>query len=169
MIYLGIDPGLKGGMAILGGGDGPVKLIPSPTPLSVASGLDYEYFFGPPPYSISAAVECNHVDPKFGGKMQYWRSIFEVTGALKAWGIEPVEVAARTWQSALGITRMPSYCTGNTKNAALEYLNLCFKYPGLPPELFSKKGKYLDGLGDALCIALWLKAKTEREARLGTI
>lgn len=116
--YLGIDPGVSGGLASIGGSSS-VELTPMP-------GTDQEIWdwvrkFSPPYGGIDVYVAIEKVGGWIGGNPKYQHSgqpgsaMFRFGasyGALKmavtaaGYGVEPgrvIEVIPRTWQKALGI------------------------------------------------------------------
>jgi len=152
MIFIGLDPGLQGGMALINESEGATRIMPTiayrkkrvldhSTLRSILSGFD--------PDETYAVLEQQHPMPKQGVSSMF--SIGYGFGALKQCLIDfsiPHEVVRATvWQKEFGISSRK----GNTKVQALQICQDLFPNVNLLATEKSKKPHA--GIVDALLIA----------------
>lgn len=146
MIYIGIDPGQEGGIAVLGGNRVEVWDMPDgPTEVAKLLGMIQ------PSWCI-VALEAVHAMPKQGvsSSFKFGMGYGVLQGVLAAYQIPFIFVTPQKWQKAM-FDSMPK---GDTKAMSLDLARRLF-----PQVDLHRKGDH--GKSDALLIALWLKKTQE--------
>ena len=142
-IYIGIDPGKTGGIALIC--DGYEEVYPAPV-----SGSDYleaEMRMRIPTGNVRAAIEKQQSMPKQGVSSTFktgegyglWR------GILVGLGVPYEIVTPQTWRKAMNLP------AGSDKAASVVLAQRLF--PSLSDKLVGPKGGIRDGLAEALLIA----------------
>lgn len=110
VIYLGIDPGVSGGWALLDPdgavllamkmGDGPADIGKQPQTCK-----DRAFVVLQEPYRIHAMVERVHSSPQMGvaSAFTFGRNVGAILGALAASGIPVDEIQPKAWQKIMGV------------------------------------------------------------------
>jgi len=166
MILIGIDPGNDGGVAFtINGNPFELKVVKGGLPDATCSRETIEAFSCTGEKTF-CAIEENTVDPK---KHKHAAVYYRNQGRAEQWcldcGIDWEPVPARKWQGQLlkGVVvtkRLP--VSQKTKEREYNYLLIVIGETRMRElGIITPRGAYKDGLGDALCIALWLKAKKE--------
>lgn len=164
MIYIGIDPGLQGGLGVIGTSD-PFKQevfgVPLPTLLISKTKRKYNHvgisaLFSPFKNTVCYAVlEKQHAMPKQGITSMF--SIGYGFGLLKQclidFGISHEIISAKEWQKEFGI----SGSKGDTKVQALRICQDLF--PGLDLLATKRSKKPHEGIVDAVLIAEFARRK----------
>jgi len=156
MITIGIDPGLSGSVAVLGE-EGIIKIYDTPV-AEIKSGkktkrayVESEMARILSNYNIDgahAAIEGQHAFPGQGVSSMYKLGLGYGlwVGILAALKIPYTVISSTKWKKGMGLT-------GKEKAAS------CLRAQQLYPdaELFTERGRALDGRADALLIATYLK------------
>ena len=153
MIYIGIDPGQKGGIACINND----KVYVTAMPLAgreVDGNAIYKWLITHTLYETNtiACVEKVHSMPKQGvsSSFKFGKNYGIVIGVLSALGVSIKLVTPQRWKRAI------LFDTKRDKQAAIEYCRL--KYPNVNL-LASKKSRVPhSGIADALCIASYAKS-----------
>lgn len=151
MIYIGIDPGQEGGIAVLDGNTNQVWVYSMPDgPTELANCL-----FTIKEYQTNghlAALEAVHAMPKQGvsSAFTFGMGYGMLQGTLAAYKIPFIFVTPQKWQKAV----FDSAKRGDTKARSLDLARRLF-----PQIDLHRKGDH--GKSDALLIALWLKKTQE--------
>jgi hypothetical protein len=146
-VYVGIDPGLNGGLAVIY----PDEVLVFPTP--VTDGKKREYLeqemsrLIPALNGTRAAIEYQQAMPKQGVSSTFqtgmgyglWR------GILAALGISYVIVKPQEWRKVVGLT------AGEDKGASVALAQRLF--PSISDQLVGPRGGIKDGMAEALLIA----------------
>ena len=149
MIYIGIDPGAKGCMCLIGNGKLAFKDFDlkeySSTLKALCSPYDTE---------LMVAVEKVHAMPGQGvsSSFSFGQRLGELEGMLIALQVPYELVAPKDWQKACGIP-----AKSDKKGIALVMQKL---YP--TAELYGNKGGLRDGRSDALGLAHFIRLKYGR-------
>lgn len=141
MIYLGIDPGLKGGIAIIPEGI-PAKAYPLPQTAKEKYDLLCQLCSG----RVTAITEKVQVMGKsFGAKaaLSYGQGYGELIGLLTAFSVKIVEVSPTVWKRGMNL--------GKDKNTSILKAERLFPEVSLYPTPRCKKPS--DGLAEALLLA----------------
>lgn len=147
MKLVGIDPGLKGGVAIKDGG----KIATFPMPLS-DGGIDVGTISGIIGPRAVVAIEKVHAMPKQGvcSMFTFGVGFGKLLGMCQVMGYGLHLVDPRTWKRVV----LPD--TLKDKQAAID-----FAIETYGAEKLSKRKGYHDGIADALCILTWLERLME--------
>ena len=143
---VGIDPGLKGGIALLGDDGGasalPMPLIGSKPDIDTLRSILLEHS----PKVV--VLEKVHSMPKQGVASTFKLGLGYgmIQGALQALGVPFVLVTPQTWKKYV------LEGTKKDKDAAVEYVVQRYPWVDLKP---GQKRKAHDGMADALCIATY--------------
>lgn len=145
MLFIGIDPGVTGGWAIVRA-DGSLHSYEQfidwkSTSKTLVTALKED--------TVMAALEKVHSMPRDGGKSAFtfganfggWLALLE------SLNVSHALVPPQTWQKAM----LGSFPKGESKARALEYVSR--RYPDT--EFFKSK----HGINDAVCIALYCRSK----------
>lgn len=148
-IYIGIDPGKHGGIAVIY----PDRASVHETPMLPDGAYDEQAMTRilRTPRSAVAGIERQQAFPKQGGVSNFttglgfglWR------GMLAALGIDYAVVAPRDWRNVVGLTK------GDDKVAAVALAAQLF--PEVAGLLTGPRGGLRDGLAEALLIAEYRK------------
>lgn len=140
MIYLGIDPGQKGGMAAIGSAGYEVKPMPDTT-----KGIRTALCLMSCDSSTTCIIEHAQAMPKQGGvsMFNYGQHYGELIGIMTALGIKIIEVRAAVWKKAMGLTK--------DKDASIALCERLFPSVDLLPSDRSRKPS--DGMAEALLLA----------------
>ena len=163
---IGIDPGLGGGLAAIGGkgellelADMPLRRSGKKKEIDGAALAEFLGRFGP----AQVIVEAVHAMPKQGvaSTFTFGRGVGIVLGVLQAMGLPFAEVSPQAWQ---GLTKGTP---GEGKARTLRWASELF--PGA--ELWTKRGRGIDGRADALGLAWhgWLSMQLDEARRRGEI
>lgn len=152
--YIGIDPGQKGGIAIIDKGKDKIHLLAMPL-LDDKEGLDVldikRWIFGMTDqmhlcnYSCFCYIEKSQAMPQQGvtSMFNYGKGYGELIALLKILEIPFKEIRPRVWKKTLGLERLKS-----------ESVKLAEElYPRLSGMFVTKRGRLLDGIAEALLIA----------------
>ena len=140
MIYIGIDPGVKGGIAVIG--ESFTKAYPMPTTTKEKNGL----------LAILCTTRATAIVEKvqvmgraFGAKaaLSYGQGYGELIGILTALDCKIVEVAPATWKKGMNVN--------SDKNTSILKAERLFPEVSLYPSERCKKPS--DGLAEALLLA----------------
>lgn len=166
MIYLGVDPGLKGAIAVIRD-DGTKDIVPMPDgkgypePLLFVNELrriiDGQRF--------AAAVEQTHTRPGQGivAAHSYGIGFGVILGSLYAFGpIEIRTVRPQQWQQYF----WSHYGAHGTDTKQRTYQANLRAHPEVAGKLTTIKGTLLDGNSDALGLATWLFDTTSLRNRM---
>lgn len=102
--YIGIDPGKKGGIAVIFDGGYEAYFMPDTT-ASIVKLLDQ---LTDPPASSTCVIEQVQVMGKsFGAKaaLSYGQHYGEIIGILAAYGVKVIEVRPAIWKKGMGLTK----------------------------------------------------------------
>lgn len=149
MVYIGIDPGAKGSMCVIGNGKVVFKDFDlkdySSTLKALCSPYDTE---------LMVAVEKVHAMPGQGvsSSFSFGQRLGELEGILTALQVPYELVAPKDWQKACGIP-----AKSDKKGIASVMQKL---YP--TAELYGNKGGLRDGRSDALGLAHFIRLKYGR-------
>ena len=167
MIIIGIDPGQKGGVAILDSG----RYIDAyPLPLQPAMDgrrekyIDslslHESLVSYSPTITCAYIEVQHVQGRQGGNLTIGANYGRLFAVLETLSIPYKAVNPRDWQGRM-LQKQMYLVGGDTKLASIQY---CIDrgYP-VPMTSNRKNARPHDGVSDALCIAAygWELARIE--------
>lgn len=153
MLIIGIDPGKKGGAAVLHCDDNDVIANAIATDMTTAQARGKFlklHLDGVSKAQVRAYIEDVHAMPgqgvrsmfTFGQEMGFW------LGLLAGLGIEPVKVAPQKWQNAT----TKGMAGKTTKERAVRFAMAAFPGVQLSP---APGRKPHDGIADALCIAYY--------------
>jgi len=139
MIYLGIDPGQKGGIGVIGAVCYEVHPMPDTT-TGIMKLID-DYKAGP----TTCIIEHAQAMPKQGGvsMFNYGQHYGELIGIMTALGIKIIEVRAASWKKAMGLNK--------DKDASIALCERLFPSVELLPSDRSRKPS--DGMAEALLLA----------------
>ena len=139
MIYLGIDPGQKGGIAWLGK---KYHTYAMPDTTKAVLGLIQALSTG---LVTTCIIEHAQAMPKQGGvsMFNYGQHYGELIGIMTALGIKIIEVRAAVWKKAMGLTK--------DKDASIALCERLFPSVDLLPSDRSRKPS--DGMAEALLLA----------------
>lgn len=149
MIYIGIDPGLRGAVAIIDGTD--VKLFDVPT-AETGKGTRRDYLIANmssivdvPAGNVFSVIEAVHSMPKQGvaSSFSFGRGLGIWEGILSAYRIPYAKVAPQTWKKAM-LGDMPRDNKDSSRIAATRL------FPNASDMLSRKKD---DGRAEALLMA----------------
>lgn len=144
MIYLGIDPGKKGGIAIIPNGGKPEAIPYSDTELlQICAGLQGE--------PIKCAIEKVHAMPGQGvtSMFSFGQSVGYIKGVLEARGIAYQEIPPQTWKKEFGLN------TDKQKS-----IDVCRRlFPAVSLRATPRCTTDHDGMAEALLIAEYAKRK----------
>jgi hypothetical protein len=170
--YLGIDPGLMGGLAVIS--DKAIDLkFAMPTITITKNGsskkeIDMDgvlsFFYGLP-RPLHCCIEEQHA---FRGNLAssctVCRNYGVLLGLLCISNIEPNKITSDEWQSHFGIVPVKKHPQGKTtKQQAFEICSELY-----PNEIFgvsAKKPKYHDGIGDACLITRFCQLSQQEEGK----
>ena len=162
MRICGIDPGLRGAVAILEADGSPWRIEDMPLRTlgktrQEVDGAALARFLVEAGEIRLAVVEAVHAMPGQGVSscFSFGRNTGVAVGVLEALGVPLLEVSPRTWQGDV-LRGTP----GDGKERALRWASLAF--PGV--SLFTSRGKGLDGRADALALAWYGLRAAGREA-----
>ena len=151
MIYIGIDPGKKGGTALIQ--DDYIKLYPMMEIKEL-----YETFCSFCHHNdCFIALEIVHAMPKQGvvSMFNFGKHYGEIIGIITALGISYIGVAPQSWKKQI----LEGLDWKGNKKVSIEYIQKRFPHVSL---LSTERSKIpSDGLADALCIALYAKRTYE--------
>ena len=149
MVYIGIDPGAKGCMCLIGNG----KLVFKDFDLKEYSST-LKALSNPYDTELMVAVEKVHAMPGQGvsSSFSFGQRLGELEGILTALQIPYELVAPKDWQKACGIP-----AKSDKKGIASVMQKL---YP--TAELYGNKGGLRDGRSDALSVAHFIRLKYVR-------
>ena len=149
MVYIGIDPGAKGCMCLIGNG----KLVFKDFDLKKYSST-LKALSSPYDTELMVAVEKVHAMPGQGvsSSFSFGQRLGELEGILTALQIPYELVAPKDWQKACGIP-----AKSDKKGIASVMQKL---YP--TAELYGNKGGLRDGRSDALGLAHFIRLKYGR-------
>lgn len=146
-MIIGIDPGLKGGLALMADDGKPVDAITMPRDgrsVDVCALQDAFIRWGAHSGNIRAVVERQQVRARQAGNMTIGANYGRILATLDLCGIEYEEVRPQDWQAAI----LPD---GDTKAAALLHCQVS-GYP-VPMTSNRKNARPHDGVADAWGIA----------------
>lgn len=150
MIYIGIDPGASGGMAVLVGERNDAVLQPLAS-LTWRDAWEWmEQFRSTPAVNSFAAIEANsgfQGDGRPGSRMYTFGASFgTLRGFLVAASIPFVEVSSRKWQGEFGLKKEKGEGDTSWKNRLKSRAQQLFPEP-----------KIMKATADALLIAEWVR------------
>lgn len=141
MIYIGIDPGCKGGIACIGSAGYTTVLMPDTT-----SGVLNELTYLAKAGNVTCVIEQVQMMGKtFGAKaaLSYGQKYGELIGILTCLGVKIVEVRASVWKKGMGLTK--------DKDDSIALCERLFPSVNLLPTPRCKKPS--DGMAEALLLA----------------
>ena len=149
MVYIGIDPGAKGSMCVIGNG----KVLFKDFDLKEYSSI-LKAFLDTDDTELMVAIEKVHAMPGQGvsSSFSFGQRLGELEGMLTALQIPYELVAPKDWQKACGIP-----ANSDKKGIASVIQKL---YP--TAELYGNKGGLRDGRSDALGLAHFIRLKYGR-------
>lgn len=145
-VFIGIDPGAMGAMAVLGEGDAPPRLVPCDY---LAYSGELSMFLGK---DIVAAVEDVHAMPMNGcvGNFKLGWSLGRIEQLLSCAGAKYQLVKPQQWQKEYGISNKDK-----SKSQSIATAKRLF--PGTDLRRTGRCTKDHDGFADALLIAEWAR------------
>jgi len=155
-LVIGIDPGLKGGIAKIW--DDGVESIPMPIKEGL---LDIKTLFAwvepeiTQPMDTVVYIERVWAMPKQRGGERFIKDAGRLLGLFELFDVTPIEVLPKKWKH--GILKAPY-----DKDAAIAYCDANFPEISLLATPRSKKPH--DGMADALCIAAYGRLCEEEKA-----
>lgn len=167
MIYVGIDPGLSGGIAIIDSDAMTSKVMKMPAgknypePLLVVNELSRLLYEG----TFCVAIEQTQTRPGQGiaASHNYGIGFGVLVGCLYA--MKPVEfrmVRPQVWQKDV----WGRYGAHGEDTKQRTYQAMLRAHPDRAADLTTVRGKLLDGNSDALGIATWIRDQRERAPML---
>ena len=149
MVYIGIDPGAKGSMCLIGNG----KVVFKDFDLKEYSNT-LKAFLDTDDTELMVAIEKVHAMPGQGvsSSFSFGQRLGELEGMLTALQIPYELVAPKEWQKACGI---PAKSDKKSIASVIQKL-----YP--TAELYGNKGGLRDGRSDALGLAHFIRLKYGR-------
>lgn len=161
--FIGIDPGLSGGLALIGEDGALIQAVPMPRLQGSSGPLDMyaikEWFaWTKRSYSVSAAIERVSVRPKEGIRSALttgtnWGFIKGMLIAISARHEEPTP---QQWKKELGLPKRPGSERKLAKQDAVVLANRLFPGIDLTP---GRKRVPHDGMADAVLIAEYARRK----------
>ena len=164
MIWLGIDPGVSGGVAMMA--DRGIEAVPLPYIAKRVDGRALRrWVVERVPLTSITGVTIEKAQAIFkpggpGGKpspglatqsFSYGVAYGILVGVVEGWGVPLVEISPRKWQGAV----IPGAKKGKTKEASVHHVMQA--YPTVNLLLTPRHRKPHDGIADAVCIAEWCK------------
>ena len=143
-VFVGIDPGAQGAMAVLGEGDARPRLVPCDY---LAYSGELSLYIGK---TVIVAVEDVHAMPMNGckGNFKLGWSLGRIEQMLHGAGAKYQLVKPQQWQKEYGISNKDK-----SKSQSIETAKRLF--PGVNLRRTEKCTKDHDGFADALLIAEW--------------
>jgi Holliday junction resolvasome RuvABC endonuclease subunit len=163
--YLGIDPGLAGGLVVISDKAIDLKFaMPTITITKNSSSkkeIDMEgisSFLFNLPRPLTCCIEEQHAfRQNLSTSCTLCKNYGILLGLLSAAGIKPIEISSSVWQKNFGIVSVKKHPQGKTtKQQAFEIGSELY-----PNEIFgvsAKTPKYHDGIGDATLIARYCQS-----------
>lgn len=154
MIYVGIDPGASGALAVIDyrpDGGGIISAHAATMPLDADGGVDvkslYAFLVELPTRDTVVVLEKAQAMPKNGSvsMFNYGKGVGRIEAFLRLGGWRFEEVRPTTWKKVV------LKDTAKDKAAAIDYVTRAFPGVSLLPTPRSKKPH--DGMADALCLA----------------
>lgn len=152
-LIIGIDPGVSGAVAYLGGQYAGIADMPTQRAARGKSALDVD---GPGLYLFlelctdrgicTAYVEQVQSRPRQAGQFAFGMNYGRVLGVLEALGIPIVHVPASKWKPAMGL---------RSADKAASVALAAELFPHLKDQLYGPRGAPLDGRAEALLIAYY--------------
>jgi hypothetical protein len=167
--YLGIDPGLSGGLVVLHDKTIDLKFA-MPTITTTKNGsskkeIDMEGLFSflfNLPRPLTCCMEEQHAfRQNLSTSCTLCKNYGILLGLLSVAGIKPIEISSSTWQTYFGIVSVKKAGGKTTKQQASDITRILY-----PNEIFgvsAENPKDHDGIVDACLIARYYQSQKERE------
>ena len=163
MVYLGLDPGAMGAIAVYNPADPAASAVwdmprdrkgkvDAPLVAALLRGLRLEYG-----KDVRAGVELVSSRPRQAGAFSFGLYTGILHGALAACGIPAVSVPPAVWKPSMGLGRGREETNTQTKDRARALAAQLF--PSLAGK-FARKGD--DGRAEALLIAVYISSQEDR-------
>jgi crossover junction endodeoxyribonuclease RuvC len=163
MIYIGIDPGLSGAIAVINDTDNSVQLFDTPTTVVKSGKKNNNVYVESEIVKILSAYPTEHtkvgLEKQFPMMGQGVSSTFKTgqgygmwIGMLSALKLPFDLLTSQKWKKAM--------MDGMGKEKAASCVRAQQLYPDC--ELFTLRGRALDGRGDALLIATYIKSQSQK-------